>query len=343
MYSLLNTLYVTTEGSYLRIDHETIKLEMDNTTIFQIPLLHIGSIVVFGNVGISPFVIHRCSDEGKTIVFLDRNGGFKARIFGPISGNVLLRKAQYHTSESVEKSLQIAKSAVAGKIQNSRNFTSREKREAKTDDDQQKLGETIEFLSAHLKQLESVKDMEILRGMEGSAARSYFSTLENMIKTDRESFSFEKRTRRPPRDRFNCLLSFLYTLLLNDCCAAIEAVGLDPQVGFLHTIRPGRPSLALDLMEEFRPIAADRLAVSLINLRQIQADDFEIRPGDTVYLKKEAYKVVLRVYQEKKQVEITHPFLQKKMPFGLVPHIQANLMAKFIRGDIENYIPFILR
>ena len=292
---------------------------------------------------ISPFLIGKLAEEGKSLVFLSKTGRFKARIKGPVSGNILLRKGQYLTYQDPIKTLQIVKAIVAGKIKNSRILVNRSAREAKSEEDSQILKQTSENLKKLLLNLPGATDINQVRGIEGSAARVYFSTFTEMIKTNRSFFKFLKRTRRPPRDAINCLLSFVYTLLLNDCISAIETVGLDPQLGFLHEVRPGRPSLALDLMEEFRSIFADRLVIALINRKQIQPEDFEIRPGGSVKLKDKPRKNLLIAYQERKQDEMIHPFIDKKTSFGLIPHLQARILARHIREDIEGYVPFISR
>lgn len=343
MIQLLNTLYVTIQGTYLHLDHETLKLEKEGKLLLQVPLHHIGGVVVFGNVLVSPFSIGKLSEQGKSLVFLSWSGRFKARVQGPVSGNVLLRRAQHQAYQDPDRSLEISKAIVAGKIQNSRTLTLRAARESRDSSDSNALTQTSGYLKALLQHLKTTTDIKQVRGFEGSAARAYFSTFTNMIKADREFFKFERRTRRPPRDAINCLISFIYTLLLNDCTSAIESVGLDPQVGFLHELRPGRPSLALDLMEELRSIWADRLTLALVNRKQIQPDDFEIRPGGSVRLKDKPKKILISAYQERKQDEITHPFLDRKTPFGLVPHLQARILARHLRGDIDAYIPFISR
>lgn len=341
MFQLLNTLYVTVQGTYLHIDHETLKLEQEGKTLLQVPLHHLSGVVVFGNVLVSPFAISRCADEGKMMVFLDRNGDFKAKVTGSTTGNILLRRAQHRTYDSSEKTIAIAQNIVAGKIQNSRNFITRTAREAKDGDTETSLRQIADSLTALLKNLENFDEVEKLRGIEGQAAKSYFSAFNYMLKAHQDFFNFTKRTRRPPRDPINCLISFAYTLLLNDCIAAVENIGLDPQLGYLHAIRPGKPSLALDIMEEFRSVIADRLVIALINRKQIQPDDFEERAGGAFRFRDAARKTLLVAYQERKQEMITHPFLKQKMPMGLVPHIQARLLARHLRGDMDAYIPFI--
>ena len=343
MRQLLNTLYVTTEGAYLHLDHETLKVELEGMTKLQMPLHHLGGVVCFGNVMVSPFLMHRCAEDGRALVFLDRNGRFKARVEGPVSGNVLLRHAQHLAASDAEKSIGIARNIVAGKIQNARQIVLRGGREGEIVDDIAPLQECAEVMSNVLIRLRSPRDLDEVRGLEGEAARTYFSVFDRMVREDREMFCLNGRSRRPPLDRMNALLSFLYTLLLSDCVAAVEGVGLDPQIGFLHVLRPGRPGLALDLMEELRVILADRLALTLVNRRQLSCNDFQERPGGAIHLTDKGRKEVLVAYQKRKQDEVQHPVIDQKVLLGLVPHVQARLLARHIRGDLETYLPFLYR
>lgn len=343
MHQLMNTLYITTEGAYLRLDHETLKVEIEKETKLQVPLHHIGGVVCFGDVLISPAALHRCAEDGRSVVLLDRSGRFKARVEGPVSGNVLLRRAQHEAAMNTEKTAAIARNLVAGKIQNARQIILRGGREAEDPADASALRETADSLGNALSRLPGCEDVETMRGIEGESARVYFSVFDRMIREDRETFKLDGRNRRPPVDPINALLSFLYALLLNDCAAAAEGVGLDPQVGFLHALRPGRAALALDLMEELRSVMADRLALTLINRRQIAAKHFVNRPGGAVHLEDEGRKEVIVAYQKRKQEEITHPVLDQKMPLGLVSHVQARLLARVLRGDLEAYPPFLYR
>jgi CRISPR-associated protein Cas1 len=343
MRQLLNTLYVTTEGAYLHLDHETLKVEMEGTTKLQVPLHHLGGVVCFGNVMVSPFLLHRCAEDGRTLVFLDRNGRFKARVEGPVSGNVLLRRAQHLAASNKEQSIAIARNIAAGKIQNARQIVLRGGREGEVVDDIAPLQECADVMANVLMRLRSPTDLDEVRGLEGEAARAYFSVFDHMVREDREVFCLNGRSRRPPLDRMNALLSFLYTLLLSDCVAAVEGVGLDPQVGFLHALRPGRPALALDLMEELRAILADRLVLTLVNRRQLNRNDFQERPGGAIHLIDKARKEVLVAYQKRKQDEVQHPVIDQKVLLGLVPHVQARLLARHLRGDLEHYPPFLYR
>lgn len=343
MHQLLNTLYVTTPEAYVRLDHETLRVQVEGETKLQVPLHHLGGLACFGNVLVSPAVLHRCADDGRSVVFMDRNGRFKGRLEGPVSGNVLLRKAQHQAIADPEQTLAIARNIVAGKIQNTRQIVLRAARETKDTDDTTALKATARKLASSVGQLPEVEDLDQLRGFEGEAARQHFSSFSCMVREDRETFALKGRNRRPPRDPTNAILSFLYALLLNDCVAAAEGVGLDPQMGFLHALRPGRPALGLDLMEELRSVIAERLALSLINRRQITAKHFVERPGGAVHLEDEGRREVIVAYQKRKQEELQHPVLEQKMPIGLIPHTQARLLARVLRGDMENYLPFLYR
>ena len=343
MHQLLNTLYVTTEGAYLRADHETLRVEVEKETKLQVPFHHIGGVVCFGDVMMSPAAMARCAEDGRFVVLLDRNGRFKARIEGPVSGNVLLRCAQHEAMRDSERTLSIARNMVGGKIQNSRQIVLRGAREADDLTDAQALRNTADALGNAVGRIPQCGDLETLRGIEGESARAYFSTFDRMIKEDRNTFRMDGRNRRPPTDPINALMSFLYALILNDCVAAAEGVGLDPQMGFLHALRPGRAALALDLMEELRSVLADRLVLTLINRRQVSAKDFTQRSGGAVQMEDAARKEVIVAYQKRKQEEITHPVLDQKMPLGLVPHVQARLLARVLRGDLEAYPPFLYR
>lgn len=344
MRQLLNTLYVTTHPSYLRLEGETLCVEVEREKKLQVPLHHLGGLVLFGDVLVSPALLRRCATDGRCVVMMDRHGRFSARIEGPVSGNVLLRRAQHQTAEIPERSLDIARACVAGKIRNSRHVMMRGARDCKNDDDRDALREASRYLKRQLAALPGVTRIETLRGVEGDAAKVYFSVLQHLIRSDqREVFAYQGRSRRPPLDRINALLSFLYSLVLNDCISALEGVGLDPQVGYLHVLRPGRPALGLDLVEEFRSVIADRLALTLINRGQLTEKDFESRTGGAVSLTDQGRRTVLTNYQQRKQEELTHPLLEQAVPVGLLPHIQARLLARTLRGDMEGYVPFLSR
>jgi CRISP-associated protein Cas1 len=343
-HTLLNTLYVMTGGSYLHLDNETVRIEVERETRLRVPLHHLGSIVSFGDVLISPALIARCAEAGVGMTLLDRNGRFRARIEGPVSGNVLLRQAQYETSANPSRRLALARQMVLGKLRNSRTVLQRGIRDAKAVDDRSALGAVVRKLDAALRAVTRVEDLDALRGVEGEAARSYFSVFRHLIRPDlRANFTLDGRNRRPPRDRVNALLSFFYTIATHDCRTALETVGLDPQVGFLHALRPGRPALALDLVEEFRAILADRNALTLINRGQIKAEDFRITEGGAVLLEDDARRTASLAWQERKQETLRHPLLETVVPYGLLPHIQARLLARTLRGDTEAYLPFLAR
>lgn len=346
MPQILNTLYVTQEGSYVRLENDTLCVEIDHKKKLQVPLHHIGSVVCFGSSSMSLPAIHRCADDGVSVILLDRNGRFKARMEGATSGNILLRQAHFTRANEPDFCLKIARNMLAGKIRNTRHLMVRGVRDNKDmpSDDASKLKETAKYFGHIVRKLPHLDNMDALRGTEGDAAARWFCVVSNLLRiTDKEAFVMNNRTRRPPLDRFNALISFLYALLLNDCRSAVEVSGLDPQLGFLHTVRPGRASLALDLMEEFRSIWADRLALTLINRQQIQASDFVISEGGAVLLKDEARRTVIVAYQERKQEEILHPLTAQKMPLGLAPMVQARILARVIRGEVEDYIPFLVR
>src|SRR5680860_928531 len=307
MRQLLNTLYVTKPRAYLHLDHDTVRVEVERELQLQAPLLQLGSIVCFGDVMLSPALMHRCAADGRSIVLLSGHGRFMARVEGPASGNVLLRRAQHLALSDSARRLEIARSMVAGKIRNSRAVLLRAARDANSVDDQDMLAEAARLHLEILERAAARNDVDILRGDEGDAARVYFSAFSSMIRDDvRGTFGIAERSRRPPRDPMNAVLSFFYTLLRSECSAALEGVGLDPQVGFLHALRPGRPALALDLMEEFRPVVADRLALTLVNRGQLKRDDFEImdagvelggdgdaeREGGAVYLNETGRRTV---------------------------------------------------
>jgi CRISPR-associated protein Cas1 len=309
----------------------------------QVPLHHLGAVYCIGDVTVSTALLQRCAADGRCIVFLDWSGRFQARVEGPVSGNVLLRRAQHETLTDPGRTLALARTFVAAKIQNARQIILRGAREAADPADVLPLQNLARHIAEQVPRLEAAADTDVVRGVEGDVARRYFEVFGRLVREDREVFAMNGRTRQPPRDRMNALLSFLYTLLTADCASAVEGVGLDPQVGYLHVLRPGRPALALDLVEEFRALLADRLALTLINRRQLAASDFEDRPGGAVTLKEAGRKAVLVAYQQRKQEELTHPVTGEKTPLGLVPHVQARLLARYLRGDIEAYAPFLYR
>jgi len=337
----LNTLFVTTQGAYLAKEGETVVVKVEQAVRLRIPVHTIGGIVCFGNVGCSPFLMGFCAENGVGISFLTEYGRFLARIHGPVSGNVLLRREQYRKADDLGFSAGMARAVLIGKIANCRTVLQRALRDHSEKLDVGQIADIVKRLNNHLELLNRDHPLDILRGLEGDAAHIYFSVFDHLIVSQKDAFSFHERNRRPPLDNVNCLLSFIYTLLVHDIRSALETVGLDPAVGFLHRDRPGRPSLALDLMEEFRPFLADRLALSLINLRQVQDKGFIKTDTGAVLMNDDTRKTLLVAYQERKQEEIYHPFLDEKVTIGLLFHVQALLLARYLRGDIDGYPPFI--
>jgi len=340
---LLNTLYVTLPDSHLRLDNDTLRLLVGDETRLRVPLHHLGAVVCFGPVSVSVPLMHRLADDGIALVLLDASGRFKARLEGATSGNVLLRRAQHTNSQDEAFALKLGRRIVAGKLRNQRHVLLRGAREAKSEGEAGQLGRGADDLAAALRGLPLAETLDQVRGIEGDAARRYFERMTLLVRPDaRADFRMDGRSRRPPRDRFNALLSFLYAMWMNDCRSAIEAAGLDPQLGFLHAVRPGRAALALDLMEEFRPLA-DRLALTLINRGQVSARDFVEREGGAVLLEGDARKAVVIAFQERKKEELSHPLFAQALALGLVPLVQARLLARSIRGETEGYVPFLLR
>lgn len=341
MKKLLNTLYVTTEGAGLRKDGENLVAEVENEERARVPLHMLASVVVFGGIYVSPALMGACAAAGITIMLLDRNGRFQARVEGPVTGNVLLRRAQYRMSDRPEE---IIRSLVMGKVANQRSVLMRSLRDYGEDyaaTERTAIETAVDRLAHILRRVDLAEQtQETLRGAEGEAASLYFGVFDLLIRSPDPEMRWRGRSRRPPLDPVNALLSFLYTLLTHDCRSAAESVGLDPAVGFLHRDRPGRPSLALDLMEELRPVLADRLALSLINRRQLRASDFETREGGAVVLSDGARKTLLTSWQERKKEERLHPFLAEKVPLGLVPYLQAQMLARHLRGDLDAYPPW---
>ena len=341
MKKLLNTLYVTTEGAGLRKDGENLVAEVDGAERARVPLHMLGSVVVFGAIYVSPPLIQACAGGGITIVLLDRVGRFQARIEGPISGNVLLRREQYRVSGAPDD---IVRSIVSGKIANQRTVLQRALRDHGAEiaeDRREAIEAAVARLGMILQRVGLSRDgADVLRGAEGEAGHIYFGVFNDLIRAPDGDIAFNGRSRRPPLDPVNALLSFLYTLLTHDCRSAAESVGLDPAVGFLHRDRPGRPSLALDLMEELRPAVADRLALALLNRRQIGARDFIRQDNGAVLLTDDGRKTVLSAWQERKRAERRHPFLDEIAPLGLVPYLQAQLLSRHLRGDLDAYPPW---
>jgi CRISPR-associated protein Cas1 len=340
MKHLLNTLFVTTQGTYLSRTGETVEVRHEQQTKLQLPIHNIGSIVCFGNVTCSPFLLGLCGERNVHVSFLTENGRFLARVHGPVNGNVLLRKEQYRRSDNDSASAEIARTMVLAKIANARIVLQRAMRDRPEIDASSQLSHAIDTLSHHIDALRSPQPLDMIRGIEGSAANTYFDPFDLLIAANKQAFNFTQRSRRPPRDNVNALLSFLYTLLVHDVTAALESVGLDPAVGFLHRDRPGRPSLALDMMEEFRPVLADRLALSLINRQQIKPEGFRTTESGAVTMDDDTRKTVLVAWQKRKQEQLTHPFLNETVDIGLLPYIQALLLARHLRGDLTGYPAF---
>jgi CRISPR-associated protein Cas1 len=344
VHTVQNTLYVMTPNAYAHLENATLRIDVEHEKKLQVPLHHLGGLVCFGNVMVSPALMHRLADEGKSLVLLDNSGRFKARFEGPVSGNILLRQAHHRVASESVFSLEFARAVVAGKLKNSRTNLQRGAREAADSDEAATLTRTADNLAASVRAAAVASNLDELRGVEGEAARGYFAALNLVVKPQaRASFALNGRTRRPPLDRFNALISFLYAMLMNDCRSACEAAGLDTQLGFLHAVRPGRAALALDLQEEFRSIISDRLALTLINRGQITAADFDEREGGAVMLGDKGRRAVVTAWQERKKEEVTHPLTENKIPIGLLPFIQARFIARTIRGEMEGYLPYLAK
>lgn len=340
MRRLLNTLYVTTPDSYLAREGENIVIRLEEEILFRVPSHNLEAIVYFGYPGASPSVLGLCAEKGITVSFLTPNGRFLARVEGPQTGNVLLRRKQYRMADEENNIPVLAKYFIAAKIMNSRAVLQRGRR-----DHPDKVGDNIErsiaLLASSVKKVFDSKSLDDIRGLEGDAAQRYFAEIDHLILEQKQDFFMNTRSRRPPLDSVNALLSFFYTLLVHECRSALESVGLDPAVGFLHRDRPGRPSLALDLMEELRPYLGDRIVLSLINRKQISKNDFITKENGAVYVLPETRKMLLTAWQKRKQEEIIHPYLGEKIPIGLLPYTQALLLARFLRGDLDAYPAFI--
>ncbi|MCS7060545.1 MAG: type I-C CRISPR-associated endonuclease Cas1c [Anaerolineae bacterium] len=340
MKQLSNVLYITSPEVYLALDGENIVVKRDEHTSTRLPLHNIENVVCFNWQGASPALMAACAERGIGLAFLTPNGFFQGRVQGRVRGNVLLRRHQYRVSENQAHSIPIAASFLIGKVYNCRKVIERALRDHGMLIDKEKLSKTSAVLRDVLGKLPACRSTAELMAFEGSAAKAYFGVFDQLILHQKEDFHFEERSRRPPLDNMNALLSFLYALLTNEAVSALEAVGLDPYIGFLHADRPGRPALALDLMEELRPVFADRLALSLVNRRQVNGKGFTRKESGGVLMDDDTRKVVLSAWQERKKEEITHPFLNERIPFGLVPHVQALLLARHLRGDLDAYPPF---
>lgn len=341
MRKLLNTLYVTIPEAYLSLDGENIVILNDKQEIGRVPLHNLERIVAFSYPGTSPALMGKCVEKGIELVFMTPYGKFQARVEGGINGNVLLRREQYRMADNDLKSISIARNMILGKLYNSRQVILRVLRDHRMRVDEELFLKKSEYIAESINKCKKVEDLDNLRGIEGESASVYFSIFNNMILQQNEDFIFNIRSRRPPLDRVNALLSFSYSLCTGMCASALESVGLDPYVGFMHTDRPGRRSLALDLIEEFRAWMCDRFVLMLINKKIICAKDFEVREDNAVVLTDSGRKTVLSAWQERKKEIITHPFLNEKVEWGMLPYVQALLLARFIRGDLDEYPVFM--
>jgi CRISPR-associated protein Cas1 len=340
MKKLLNVLYVTAPEAYLALDGENVVIKKDENTALRVPLHNLENIVCFTYPGVSPALMGACAEKNIGLCFLTPHGRFLGRVIGKVKGNVLLRKRQYLISENPDECVGIAASFLLGKISNCRKVIERSIRDHALLVDVDLLSDASRSLKELMIAVRECKSIPDLLGYEGSAAKIYFGVFGQLILQQRDAFEFNERSRRPPLDNCNALLSFLYTILTSEVASALETVGLDPYVGFLHQDRPGRPSLALDLMEELRPVFADRLTLSMINRKQVMGKGFFQKESGGVIMDDDTRKAVLTAWQDRKKEEIMHPFLKERIAFGLIPHIQAMLLARFLRGDLDAYPPF---
>ncbi len=339
----LNTLFVMARGSSVRRDHLTLQVSVQKQTRLTVPIHQMEGVVLFGMAHVTPGALRLCAENGVSVSFMTESGRLISRVDAPGSGNVLLRRTQFRWADLEEKRTAIARAVVAGKIQNSRNLLLRAARETSKEADAAELQRAVSHLADVLPVLPKCTSVDSVRGHEGDAGRVYFEVFGAMLRQHRDHFHFERRSRRPPLDRVNSLMSFCYGLLLADCSAAAASVGLDPNVGYLHVDRPGRPGLALDLMEEFRSLLSDRLVLSLINRQQIKSEHFEHQEGGAVLLNEAGRRVVLSAWQQRKREEVTHPLLNEKTPVGRLPFLQARILARHLRGDLPSYVPCVLK
>lgn len=340
MRKLLNTLYITTPESYLSKDGMNVVVSINQQEVFRIPVINLESIVTFGYMGASPGLMKLCMDNNVSLTFLSPNGRFISRFQGPSRGNVLLRKKQYQLAEDEAWSLHVAKVMIGGKIQNYRNILRRYQRDYGNNPE---VESAVTALDVRKHKVFLASDRLTLVGEEGLAANKYFEVFPCMMTQQREGFPFSGRNRRPPKDAVNAMLSLAYTLIANDVAAALETVGLDPYVGFLHTLRPGRASLALDMTEELRAYLGDRFVLSLINRRQVTPNDFLYQGEQGVTMTENGRKTFIAAWQNRKKETLVHPYLNEKIPVGLVPHAQAMLLARYVRGDIDDYPVFLIK
>ncbi|MBR5169056.1 MAG: type I-C CRISPR-associated endonuclease Cas1 [Muribaculaceae bacterium] len=344
MRKLLNTLYVTNPDVYLSKDGDNIVAKIENHEVMRLPVINLEGIVCFNNIGASKYLMAMCAERNISLCFLTSNGRFLARVTGRTNGNVLLRRKQYRVADDKEEALIISKIMIRGKIHNSRKVVERFKRDhASSVEEVSRVESVSNALKVNMRQVLNTQTANELRGIEGDAAVNYFSIFDDMIVSQKSAFTFVGRNRRPPKDRTNCLLSFVYTLLAHEVQSALETVGLDPYVGFLHTDRPGRAGLALDMMEELRAYLVDRFVLSLINRKQVCAEDFIENGTDNIIMNDNCKKTVIAAWQKRKKDTMAHPFLKESVPIGLLPFIQAMLMARFLRGDLDNYPVFLIQ
>ena len=341
MKKLLNTVYVNSPDRYLSLDGENLVISQEGTEIGRVPLHNIERIMTFGHAGASPALMGKCVKNGIELVFMSRNGHFIARVEGEVKGNVLLRRQQYRIADNEKCSLEVAKNMISAKLFNSRWVLERMIRDHGARIDTDLFGKKSEFLNNSIKQARNCSDMDSLRGIEEEAASVYFSVFNDMILQQKEDFAFDTRNKRPPLDNVNALLSFAYSMATGMCTSALESVGLDPYVGFMHTDRPGRRSLALDMVEEFRSVLCDRFVLTLINKRLVSNDDFVKREDGAVLLTEDGRKNFFSAWQKRKSEELKHPFLEEKVEWGMLPYVQAMLLARYIRGDLDCYPPFM--
>lgn len=339
----LNTLFVTTQDAYLAREGEAVVVKVEHDTELRVPIHHLGGIACFGRVGMSPWLMALCAEAGVAVSFLTEHGRYLASVRGFTQGNVLLRREQYRRADDRMASLDIARNMVAAKLANARAVLLRGARDYPEAEGHDALDMGARRLARQVEKARTTDDLDSLRGIEGEGANCYFAVFTHLLTSESTGFTMNGRSRRPPRDPINALLSFLYAMLAHDARAACEAAGLDSAVGFLHRDRPGRPGLALDLMEEFRPVLADRLALSLVNRGQVRQGGFEKAEAGGVLMDEKTRKTVIAAYQRRKQTIITHPFLRDKTTVGLLVHLQARLLARFLRGDLDAYPPYLWR
>jgi len=343
MKKLLNSLYITTPKSYLSLDGENIVVLLEDNEKFRMPFVNIENIICFGYMGASPALMGKCSEYGISISFLKPNGEYMGRIVGKTKGNVLLRKKQYNLSDNEDFCLNFSKGIISAKMCNSRSTLERTIRDNFEKIDTIKLKTTSIYIANNVIRIYELDDFDQLRGFEGIIARNYFDVFSDMILIQKNDFMMNERSRRPPLDFLNCMLSYLYTILSLEMRSALETTGLDPYVGFMHTLRPGRASLALDLMEELRAYMVDRLVITMINLKEIVKKDFVKKEGGGVLMTDEGRKKILKCWQERKKEIITHPFLKEKIEIGLIPYVQAQLLSKYLREELPEYYPFLIK